>query len=269
MEVPVSMRSTKVGAAEAVGSLLASLPPLTNAQRHAFRDQFTPAECDAAAAGADAAAVHAEAVTWLPTVERTLVRRPLLVRRYGRARFAWLLECVRDLGDALHMQGAARAVKRAGVAARCVRDELVEALGILSCGDEAECARLVVSAGTADTVEALAASLHALARLADDWLDRDAPAAKALVASVDLTTADVEAARAAAHTVAGTAVEPPREGHTGHEPAALVRDAGRVILEMSLVMRVFERAHRWHPRVPRLAPGPATRARLSIVGCQT
>jgi hypothetical protein len=33
------------------------------------------------------------------------------------------------------------------------------------------------------------------------------------------------------------------------------RIAGRVVLEMGLAMRVFERAHRWEKRVPLLVPG--------------
>ena len=105
----------------------------------------------------------------------------------------------------------------------------------------------------------LAASLKALARLAEDWTDHEGPATRALVASVDLGAADVEAARAAAH-----AVGVDHGAHAGDpgELRAVSRAAGRVLLEMGLAMRIFERAHRWDRRVPCLIPGPATRAAL-------
>jgi hypothetical protein len=83
---------------------------------------------------------------------------------------------------------------------------------------------------------------------------------RALVASVDLTEADVEAARAAAHAMA------PRQDVSDEEHAnlrAVGRAEGRVLLEMGLAMRIFERAHRWDRRVPRLLPGPATRLALA------
>ena len=116
--------------------------------------------------------------------------------------------------------------------------------------------------GAADTKAGLVASLHSLARLARDWLERDGHAARALVASIDLTTADVEAALAAAHAViAGNGV---REAHApGHEPPAVSLATGRVLLEMGLALRVFERAHRWDDRAPQLVPGPATCAVLA------
>jgi hypothetical protein len=67
----------------------------------AFRQQLTPAQCDAIGMLAEASSVHREALAWLRPTDRTLTRHSLLVRRYGRARFAWLLESIRDLGQAL------------------------------------------------------------------------------------------------------------------------------------------------------------------------
>jgi hypothetical protein len=246
---------------DVVGALLASLPPLTNVQRQAFRGQHSVAACDAASARVQAAAVHDEALAWLPLIERALIEAPLLVRRYGRARFAWLLECVRDLGDSLEMAGNGAPSDRVGHVLRTakrVREDLLEALGVLVTGDDDERAALELAAGTTESTDALGASLRALARLADDWIDREAPLARALVASVDLSAADVEAARAAGHAVACGAHHDPHG-----DPPAVERAEGRVLLEMALVRRIFERAHGVDARVPLLVPGPATQAALA------
>lgn len=254
--------------ASIVGALLASLPPLTNVQRQAFREQCTFAQCDAIGMLADAPSVHREALAWLRPIERTLTRHSLLVRRYGRARFAWFLECIRDLGEALEIRRVGELppstfherAERVRLTALRIREELIEAISVLAAGDERESARLAEAAGAADTPEQLGASLHALARLAEDWIDHEGPVTRALVASVDLTEADVEAARAAAHAMA------PRQDVSEADHAnlrAVGRAEGRVLLEMGLAMRIFERAHRWDRRVPRLLPGPATRVALT------
>jgi hypothetical protein len=263
-----SSRREESPAGSLVGALLATLPSLTNVQRQAFHEQFTPAQCDATGVLAEVPAVCGEAIAWLRPIERTLARHPFLVRRYGRARFAWFLECIRDLGDALEIRrggdGAPDAEiappERVRAAALRIREELIEAISVLSTGDEGESARLAAAAGSTDPPEALAVSLRALARLAEDWTEHEGPATRALVASVDLCEADVEAARAAAHAVAAN------HGGAGggrNDVRAVVRAAGRVLLEMGLAMRMFERARRWDRRVPSLLPGPATRAALA------
>jgi hypothetical protein len=263
-----SSTSDKGPDASIVGALLATLPPLTNVQRQAFREQFTLAQCDAIGVLAAAPAVSREALAWLRPIDRTLARHSLLVRRYGRARFAWFLECIRDLGEALEIRrggGAPSSTRHARAervrrAALRIREELIEAISVLAEGDEGESERLAAAAGAADTPEELSASLHALARLAEDWMDHEGPVTRALVASVDLTVADIEAAHAAAHAVAGGHGDR-EEDHGDHR--AVGRAAGRVLLEMGLAMRIFERARRWDRRVPRLLPGPETRAALA------
>ncbi len=49
----------------------------------------------------------------------------------------------------------------------------------------------------------------------------------------------------------------------GQDPAAVNLAVGRVLLEMSLAMQVFERVRRWDERVPKLVPGPASGAVLA------
>jgi hypothetical protein len=268
---PASFASATAFDPSAVSAYLAALPPLTNVQRQAFREQFTRAQCVAAAGTrAEGAAVLAEAVAWVPLVRDALERYPKPLRRYGQSRFAWLLECIQDLGRAKEIQdtpGAggctpSRRSERNLDKALRARDDLVLALGVLAEGDQAEGARLAAAAGAADTKEALVASLHALARLAGRWLERDDHAARALVASIDLTTADVEGANALARAVStGNGV--PEVHLEGQDPPAVNLAVGRVLLEMGLAMQVFERVHRWEERVPQLVPGPASRAVLA------
>lgn len=247
-----------------ISAVLATLPPLTNLQRRAFREQFTLAECDAAAARAEPRALLSQALAWFAPIERTLTRQPLLVRRYGRARFAWLLECTRDLGESLQIRDGGLAVEtsydrreRMRRAAMRLREELIEALSILAAHDEKEAEHLQ-AAGEPGSEDQLGASLHALARLAEDWIERDGPLTRALVASVDLTPGDVEAARAAAHSVSDSHLASDGPG----DLRGIGRAAGRVALELRLVMRFFKRAHTWDPRVPDLRPALETQAAL-------
>ena len=236
------------------GSLLGALPLLGNVERQAFRDQFTPAACEEAARDVDAARLYREALACLPVVERTLIEAPLLVRRYGRTRFAWLCQCLRDLGEMLEIERASPRsdvvpvrAERARRAATRVREELILALGILAAGDDEELARLDVAAGAPETPEAVAESLLALGRLAADWLDREGPGTRALAASVDLTASDLDAAHAAAHSLLAQ-----DRDVDGRDLPAVRRSLGRAVLELRLVARVFERAHDLDARVPRL-----------------
>jgi uncharacterized protein (DUF2267 family) len=269
--VPAASSTTAAPDPSVVVAHLAALPPLTDVQRQAFREQFTRAQCTAAAGDrAEGTAVLAEALDWVPLIHDTLSRYPALVRRYGRTRFAWLLECIRDLDRAKEIQDtrstgsstpSARSERNRYAALRA-RDDLILALGVLAEGNEAERALLAATMGTTDTKEALVSSLRTLAQLAADWLERDDHVARALVASIDLATADVEAARAAARALS-TGDGVPEAHAEGQDPPAVNLAVGRVLLEMGLVLRVFERIHRWDDRVPELVPGPATRVVLT------
>jgi hypothetical protein len=255
-EVPAS--SNTVAPDPSVASTyLAALVPLTNVQREVFREQFTPPQCDENGGRLDAGAVLVEALKWLPLIDDTLTRNPLLVRRYSRTRFAWLLECIRELSERLDIQDTLKGVggmpsprsERTHQTAKRMCDDLLLAVSVLAEGDDDERARLAAATGSLATHEALIASLQAITMLADDWLDRDSRTARVLVASVNLTTADVEAATAVAR-----ALSHDNNGGEQRNLPTVNRIAGRVVLEMGLAMRVFEQAHRWDQRVPLLVP---------------
>jgi hypothetical protein len=218
--------------------LLLGLPPLTQAQRSAFRSQFSDAQCDALGTRTKAEAVGRDARAWAATIDASLRKHPDVLRRYGKARFAWFLECIRDLYQALDAQRAARgsvgASKRqagyAREAARAAREDLLEALEMIVGGSEAERESLSAASGAARSNEEIARSLRSLADLAEGWLKERAAGDATLEGK-------------------GTARDAP----------AVNRIEGRLLLEMRIVMRVFARAHERNAVVPRLTPGPGTR----------
>jgi hypothetical protein len=254
-----------------IDPLLAALPPLTNIQRHAFRDQFSLLQCDEAGELTKSTDVYREALAWAPIVDRTLTRAPHAIRRYSRARFAWFLECLRDLAEAIEAQRSGNAspdvarlrAARAQTTALAMREELIEALSVLAGGDVLQRRLLEAASGATDTPEALASSLRALCRLAEGWLEHESPGARALVASVDLTAADIDAARAATHALAFATYEAAHGVRSERDAPAVNRIEGRVLLEMRLVLRIFERAHPHNHLVPKLTPSPALRDALT------
>lgn len=251
--------------------LLLSLPALTEIERRAFRGQFSDAQCDAYGSRTKAEPVCREARSWAATIDAALRKQPQSLRRYGTARFAWMLECVRDLHIALEAQASAKggvgaSRRQAGHAresAIAARDELLEALGLLAGGKATMRAELSTAAGTTENAAAIARSLRELANLADAWLKHESPEAKALVSSVGLTPGDSDTARKAADALDAATGDATLGGKESARDAPTVNRAeGRVLLEMRTVMRIFERAHEKSALVPRLNPGPATRTVL-------
>ncbi len=259
------------GRAGAVADLLAALAPLTNAQRTAFHRQHAASRCDALGARTKSLGVVKDASDWAPTIHKALAKFPTDLRRYGPARFAWLLECVLALVDARAAQeadgGAAPAAKaaldRARGAARDARRDLVEALETLGAGDaetEAAIARAVAAGGDD---EAQAGALAALAGAARGWIGRADAESKALVASVGLTIGEVDSAENAAGELGAAVGSKTLAGRLEfRDSAAVNRAEGRVVCEMRLAMRLFASAHERNKLVPKLTPGPGTRAVL-------
>jgi hypothetical protein len=254
---------------ELAGSILETLPSLTNAQRRAFLGRFSSAQCSAAGAQPDARAVRQQALAWLPLIHRAVVRRPRSIRRYGAARFAWLLERLLDLDETIEARSGAPAsadverCRRAGAErrARAVFEDLATTFAVLAGGDANERLRLEAWDGAPATHEALATSLRASIVLAEDWLEREGEEPRALVASVGLTKADIEAAHAALHALAAAGADATTEGRRAARAGISIEcAAGRVLLELEVVARVFEQAREHDGRVPRLAWSPSLRA---------
>lgn len=257
------------GRAALAAQILSTLEPLTNAQRTAFLRLFSAAKCDEFGAKTKSAAVVKDAVEWAPIIAKALGKCPADLRRYGKARFAWLLECILALVDARAAQeaegepvpavraGAARAVE----AAKDARAELVDALETLHEGD-APALKVLATAAAAvrNDDEALADSVQAVATLARGWLGRMDAESRALVASVGLTLGEVESAENAAATLAASVGATTLAGRLDFRDSPVVNRAeGRVLCEMRTAMRLFASAHDRNKLVPKLAPGAGTR----------
>ena len=251
--------------------LLSDLPRLTDADRAAFRAQFSDSQCDDLGARTQAEAVRRDALAWAETMHGALKRHPHALRRYGATRFAWFVECIRALETSLLDQDLERSrsapmdmgLDLARIAAFSVRNDLKDTLSMLAGSDTSEKESVVRALGTQEGDEALVGALRGLADLAEWWLRREDARAKTLVASVSLGESDVEAARSAARELAQAANLAPLPADANDRDAASVnRVEGRVLLEMTVALSVFARAHGQTPAVPRLIPGSATRAVL-------
>ncbi|UJR84867.1 hypothetical protein [Sandaracinus amylolyticus] len=253
-------------------SLAASYPTLGEAQQRAFLGQASTAKCAELGARTKAEGVYREAQKWAPVIHAALQQHPVALRRYGRARFAWFLLCLRELGEGVAAQkgrqskatSARSALERALDEGKAVRALLAEALELLAAGDPKAEAAYGAAFGSAETLESLRDSLAALAELADAQLRASDASTRALVESVDLTPDDVRLAREA-HAALGAARSTRFVEGTasGQDEPATNRAEGRMLFEMRLAMGVFESAHRRTALVPRLVPGPATRATLA------
>ena len=269
-------RPTAASAAASGGDLaelLSDLPRITDADREAFRAQFSDEECVALGQRTRAPAVAKEASRWAMTMHAALRAYPNALRRYGAMRFVWFLECVRALEQEVLAQASSRTreslldtgIDLARVAAIAVRNDLRETLALLAGNDRLDRDALATAEGTHPANDAaLASSLRALADLAHSWLSRTDGRAKSLIASVSLTEADVDSARSAASSLEEAA------SHHEHAGNAKVSDApdvnraeGRVLLEMRLARGIFARARQSHRWVPALDPGAATRKVLA------
>lgn len=260
--------------------------PLTEVQRAAFRSRFSDAQCDEHGGRAKSGPVFREGLDWAARIQKTL-EGPREGLRYSEERFTWLLECLLGLAKerALYKsaQGSPDAARCLGEQARAasleLRDDLLGTLAELAGGVEAEVEALAKAQGTAAEDRELAASLRALAGLAEDWLRRGGDVDRALVASAGLTHAHAQAAwrsadelERAAGDVAraasdgaevasdGAAPGESGEGATGQRDAiALARAEGRLLREMAVAMRSFAEARRKNRSIRKLVPGPATR----------
>ncbi|WP_437969567.1 hypothetical protein WMF04_09800 [Sorangium sp. So ce260] len=263
--------------------------PLTDVQRAAFRSRFSDAQCDEHGGRAKSGPVLREGIAWAERIQKTL-EGPHEGLRYSEERFTWLLECLLGLARERALrkgaQGSADAARCLGEQARAasleLRDDLAGMLAELAGGVEAEVEALAKAQGTAADDRELAASLRALAGLAEDWLRRGGDVDRALVASAGLTQAHAQAAwrsadelERAAGDVARAASDAPEiasdgaapgeggEGDTGERDAtALARAEGRLLREMAVAMRSFAEARRKNRAIRKLAPGPATRGVL-------
>ncbi|WP_437679358.1 hypothetical protein [Sorangium sp. So ce131] len=281
-----------------VEQLLRLRRPLTDVQRAAFRSRFSDVQCDELGGHAKSGPVFREGLEWAARIQKTL-GEPHEGLRYSEERFTWLLECLLELAKSRasykSAQNPAAAARRLGEQARAasleLREDLTSVLAELAGGVEAEVEALAKAQGAADEARDLAASLRALAGLAEDWLRRGSDVDRALVASAGLTQAYAQAAwraadeleraaadgaraaadgaagdgaaQAAADGAAADATQAAGDGAAGdpgqRDATAVVRAEGRLLREMAVAMRSFSEARRKNRGIRKLVPGSATR----------
>ena len=249
---------------DALQALAARQRPLTQVEREAFRSLLTDEQCDALGGKTKAVNVLREALDWSVVIDGAL-RDHRDDLDYGPARFSFFLETQRALSAQVRSDGAggdAAVVEHARTDAMTLRGRITEKLNQISGGDDKDA--LAAARGTAETTESLVQGLHSLSTLVAKWVRRSDPAGKALVASVGLTAHEAEALADVAKRLQASARDTTLAGKARHGDSALTnRLEGRVLGEMRVAMKAFESAHGRNKVVPRLVPGPGTRAALA------
>jgi hypothetical protein len=250
-------QTTTSTAPSIAATVVASWPPLTNAQRAELLLQYSDEQCQAWAERTQAAATLKDANKWLATIHDVLVK--LTPREYQPVRLAFLAEHVHKLevAQATPATGASTPEERTArdgsfLRATAVRRELIEALTQTAGGRETV-RRRITEAGPARTPNEALSSMAALIKLANEQL-RNSPTASEssgltaeFVDTVERARAALEAANnAAASGVIGTG-----------DSAETNRLEGRVLRELRLAWTGLRNARRRDGRIPALVPGPA------------
>jgi hypothetical protein len=249
-----------------LAGLLSLLPTPNEAQRRAFRAQFSDTRCAALGDTTRAAILEAEALRFAQGALEVL-RGPTAAQvRYIPARLAWLLECVVTLTEQrtqdvrVRSDSSARKSERSVLEqkARLVSSDLSLALQDVAEGDESLLAALRNARAKVSPADDVLGLLDAHTAVLTAWLQGD-EAVRTLLASARLDDDTLAAAREAAdalrraRSTANTAGNPQVDG-----PAVNVVE-GRVIYEMRLLRKVFNRARErtGDRRIPALTPVPA------------
>lgn len=249
-----------------LGALLSSLPAPSETQRGAFRAQFSDARCANLGATTRAATVETEALRFARTAATTLLGPGGASVRYTPTRLAWLGECLAELAARRSSDVEARTDASGRKSSRSVLEIKARAVG-----SDLSLALQDVSEGN-DTLRNELRDARAKVTPADDvlglldghcavlaaWL-QGSEVLRALLESARLDEGTLSAARDAAEalrrerTRANTGANPEFDG-----PAVNVIE-GRVLYEMRLLRKVFNRARErsGDRTIPALTPAPA------------
>jgi hypothetical protein len=213
--------------------------------------------------------VRREGVAWAVAIDQAFTRYPALIEEhYSKMRFAYFLDRLAALNAAIEAQTTRRgdqgvAQTTAGdseQAARDARRRLLAKMRGFAGHRASERALLDEATGRTDDVEALGASIRALVKLGQTWLERQDNKSKIQAASAGLTERALNEALAAAEGLTKAATDVTL---AGRRPAADAPEVnlleGWVLHEMAEAQRCFDEAHSATRIVPRLQPGPATR----------
>jgi hypothetical protein len=275
--VTATQHSTKDAAAiekaskegRALEKLIARHGQIDADHRAAYDELISDEDRAALGARTRGPAVFREAVEWCVQIAEAFGKYPARVKaHYAETRFAYFLERTALLGAAVEAQQAHRGQQGSTrsttaereEAAREARKALLSSLRGFAGRRSAERTALSLSLGQTDNINAIGASIRALAALGAEWLARPGTTAKIQCVSAGLTGAGVAAALAAADALTGAATESTLAGRRPSADSPEVNLVeGAVLHEMDEAQRCFDEAHTATQLIRRLSPGPATR----------
>lgn len=267
---PAAPPAPEVGDLAKSGAVLSHLraawPPLSSANREAYRALATDAQRSERGKQTKAENVLAEAVRWAVQIDADLRAHPQIAELYSEARYAYFLERIGSLHHRLSAERSARRAQDAKVgAAASGREVALEARRRLLrraeryAGKRADLlAEIKAATGTIETDASLATSCVDLAAFARKQLARTDEISKRLSREAGLTeelcAKAEEAGKALTAKAAGAALAGRR---AGTDSPLVNREEGGVLLEMEHAMDVFEEAHEDDDAVRKLTPGPS------------
>jgi hypothetical protein len=258
----------------ALAELIARRGVVDADHRAAYEELISDEDRATLGAKTRAPGVFRDAVTWGVQIDQAFSAYPALVKaHYAEARFAYFLERLALLGDAVSAQQARRgdqgttrstAAERES-AAREARQTLLFKLRGFAGKRAVERKALSEATGRTDNADALGVSIQQLTTLGAEWLARPTASAKIQCASAGLTMSVITAALGAGEALTGAATEATLAGRRPSADAPEVNLLeGAVLHEMDEAQRCFNEAHTATQIIPRLSPGPATRQVLGV-----
>lgn len=250
---------------------LSSLPALSDAARAAFAGQTTTEECAQLGGRTKSANVLREAGGWLAVINRGLAKHGEVIR-YGTARLAFFCEAMLALDAAMvEARGARTGAVASGArreaamgSGRAVRDDLRHALGQVTRGT-ADAATLADIERDLLHDDQLAVALGKLGEILSAKLARaeEDPQTRALLDGARLSRADLERVEAAREAIVAAGSDRVEAGsRSRNDPRDVNIAEGMLLAEMRVAKKAFDAARTTLAAVPRLVPGPATRAVL-------
>jgi hypothetical protein len=260
---PTRKAPAKVADSVAV-KLLGQLPAIDATLRKAYLASFSEAQCSALGEKTQAAKVLAEAVAWLPTLQRSVKVHP--VGGYSARRLAFLAELVVALEDERSASGGGGARTSTLTWGRVVKADLAARLAFLAGGREDLVAQVQGRAGHEDSLHQVRDALTGLIDLATRW--RRDPLFEVLADDADLTTARLSAAYNALEALARTDEVLREVVADGGDSAGVNAIEGRILAELNLAHRAFREARAAGASVPALVAGPSLRLAFASPAAQ-
>ncbi|MBL9036918.1 MAG: hypothetical protein JNG84_00255 [Archangium sp.] len=232
--------------------------------RDLFRASFTDDQCRSWGEKTKAVNVLAACAQWLPLIDKGLSKAPRFA--YSPQRFAWLLECVVALEDEVERttnDGADEAVGlRSYAASRATqeRNGLLDGLMQVAAGRADLRPQITQRTGDVRTLDGLESSLAGLLDLATRWHKRDD--LSLLCDDADLGEERLNRAWNALEALHQATEVTNRHARNEGDAESVNLIEGRVLREMKLAMRAFDRARASSLDVPALVVPPSLKHTL-------